>query len=412
MGVKRVAAIIQARMASTRVPGKVLIPILGKPMLWYIAYRAQQASGIDDVIITTTQNPEDDVIEELADAQGWGLYRGNNVDDVVDRFYNAAQKYDIDLIVRLWGDSPLIDSEIIHRMIQETLLHKADVAVTSRQTFPEGMNLEVYTFEAMKRIYQETENPLFREYPIEYVDVSEDPFKLVVVSSDVALPHMHLTLDYPSDLNLITSVFDGLFDESKDFHLRDIVTFLSKEDAQKQFIAGSRIYLRGIKESDLECMSQWSNDSEVTQYMVMGAVPNSGPIYCSWKSVDEEYQLLQKSDMDVVFAILERKYGNVIGLIGLYDICWVPRHAELRIVIGERDCFGLGYGTEAILLVVKYAFEKLNLNKVHLGVNAENVRAIKAYKKAGFVEEGVLREHIYRNGRYYDAVMMCAIREG
>lgn len=409
---KKIAAIIQARMASTRFPGKVLTPIVGKPMLWHIAYRAQQSKYIDDVIITTTQNPEDDVIIELAKAHGWGFYRGSNVNDIVDRYYNAALKYDVGIIVRLWGDSPLIDSEVIDQLIEEALLRNADVAITSRQTFPEGLNLEVYTFEAIKRICYWTNKPLFREFPIEYINESKDAFKLVTVTNNVGLSGMHLTLDYPDDLKLITSIFEGLFDEKRVFHLSDIVTFLSKGDAQRPFIAGNSIHLRGIEKTDLERMARWSNDSEVTQYMVMGTVPNSGPIYCSWKSVYEEYELLQESEKDVVFAIIEKVSGDMIGLVGLYNISWIPRHAELRIVIGEKDCFGRGYGTEAIMLVVKYAFEKLNLNKVHLGVNANNVRAIKAYKKAGFVEEGVLRDYIYRNGRYYDAMMMCVIREG
>ncbi len=100
----------------------------------------------------------------------------------------------------------------------------------------------------------------------------------------------------------------------------------------------------------------------------------------------------------------------MIGIAGLYDISWVPRSAEFRIAIGEKEFLGKGFGTEATNLIVKYAFEKLNLNRVHLGVNAEDERANKCYKKAGFFLEGTKREQVYRNGRYYDVNFYSILR--
>ena len=180
----------------------------------------------------------------------------------------------------------------------------------------------------------------------------------------------------------------------------------------RPYIIGKKLYLRGIEKEDLSGnMSQWPNDPEITYYMVMGAVPNSGVIYCSWNTLEEEYEQLRNSEKDVVFAIVDKESDNMMGIIGLYGISWIPRLAELRIVIGEKDYWGKGYGTEAIKLVVDYAFDKLNLNNVYLGVNAEHKRAIKAYKNAGFVEEGILRKVQYRNSRYYDAVRMSILRE-
>ena len=178
------------------------------------------------------------------------------------------------------------------------------------------------------------------------------------------------------------------------------------------YIIGKKIYLRGIEKEDISGnMSQWSNDPEITHYMVMGAVPNSGVIYCSWNTLEEEYEQLKNSDKDIVFAIVDKESDKIIGIIGLYGISWIPRLAELRIVIGDKDYWGKGYGTEAIKLVVDYAFDKLNLNNVYLGVNAEHKGAIKAYKNAGFVEEGILRKVQYRNSKYYDAVRMSILRE-
>jgi RimJ/RimL family protein N-acetyltransferase len=178
------------------------------------------------------------------------------------------------------------------------------------------------------------------------------------------------------------------------------------------YIIGKKLYLRGIEKEDLSGnMIQWPNDPEVTYYMVMGAIPNGGPIYCSWDSAEEEYEILKKSNKDILFAIVDKKSDEMIGLVGLYDISWIPRHAELRIVIGEKDFWNKGYGTEATKLVIKYGFEKLNLNKVYLGVNAEDRRAVKAYQKAGFLKEGKLRQHVYRNSKYYDIIKMSVLKE-
>jgi len=173
------------------------------------------------------------------------------------------------------------------------------------------------------------------------------------------------------------------------------------------FIAGEKIYLRGLEKSDLTGnMFQWANDSEVTYYMFMGAMPNTIEL------LEEEYEQLVKSKNDVVFAVIEKETDIHVGNVGLYVINWITRSAEFRIIIGEKEYWKKGYGTEATKLTVDYGFGKLNLNKVWLGVNAAHKDAIKAYEKAGFVHEGILRQEIYRNGEYYDAVRMSILREG
>jgi RimJ/RimL family protein N-acetyltransferase len=172
------------------------------------------------------------------------------------------------------------------------------------------------------------------------------------------------------------------------------------------FIVGENLYLRGLEKSDLTGnMFQWANDAEVTHYMFMGGMPNT------IEQLEEEYEQLIRSPKDVVFAVVDKESDTHIANVGLYCIEWIGRSAELRIVIGERDFWGRGYGTEATKLTVAYGFEKLNLNSVYLGVNAEHVGAIKAYQNAGFVREGTMRQYIYRNSRYYDAIRMSILRE-
>lgn len=172
------------------------------------------------------------------------------------------------------------------------------------------------------------------------------------------------------------------------------------------FIVGKGIYLRGLEKEDLKRnMFQWANDSEVTYYMFMGAIPNSMEL------LEEEYEQIVKSKNDVVFAIVDKKTDVHIGNVGLYTINWISWSGELRIIIGDKEYWNKGYGTEATKLTVQYGFEKLNINKVWLGVNAEHEGAIKAYENAGFVHEGILRQEIYRNGKYYDAVRMSILKD-
>ena len=172
------------------------------------------------------------------------------------------------------------------------------------------------------------------------------------------------------------------------------------------FIVGEKMYLRGVEKSDLSSnYFQWANDSEVTYYMEMGLLPNN------LERSEADYIDLMKSKNDAVFVIVDKKTDKLIGSCGLYVINWVARKAEFRVIIGEKDYWAKGYGREAAELLIQYAFEKLNLNKVWLGVNAENIKGVKSYERAGFVSEGVLRQEIYRNDRYYDAIRMSILRE-
>ena len=115
------------------------------------------------------------------------------------------------------------------------------------------------------------------------------------------------------------------------------------------------------------------------------------------------------SGRHVVFAVIDKKARTVYGFVGLYEIQWQPRFAEFRIIL-DRKLWGRGIGTAIVVFVVSYAFERLNLNKVWLGVNEENKRALQSYEKAGFKKEGVLREEVYRNNRYYNAIRMSILR--
>ncbi|MDH7489560.1 MAG: GNAT family protein [Anaerolineae bacterium] len=166
-------------------------------------------------------------------------------------------------------------------------------------------------------------------------------------------------------------------------------------------IVGQRVRLRALEESDLERCYRWINDPEVTEHLT-ARFPVS--------THDERKWLLQASsgDADRSFAI-ETAEGEHIGNIGLHRIHYLDRNAELGILIGEKDRWNQGYGTDAILTLLKFAFEEMNLHRVYLRVDADNPRAIRCYEKCGFVKEGTLRDATYRRGRYKDQYIMSVL---
>ncbi|MBL7124613.1 MAG: GNAT family N-acetyltransferase [Dehalococcoidales bacterium] len=169
---------------------------------------------------------------------------------------------------------------------------------------------------------------------------------------------------------------------------------------------GEKIYFSPLNKEDFVTnMLRWVNDPEVTHYMFTGTLP------ATLEQLEEEYKQITKSKNEVVFAIIDKEANKYIGNIGLYQINWTSRTAEMRRFIGEKKVWKKGYGTEAAKLIVAYGFERLNLNRIWAGNNVENIGSWKSNEKAGFKREGILRQEIYRNGKYYDAVRHGILRE-
>ncbi|HTH16556.1 MAG TPA: GNAT family N-acetyltransferase [Magnetospirillum sp.] len=171
------------------------------------------------------------------------------------------------------------------------------------------------------------------------------------------------------------------------------------------YMAGKAVDLEPLSRDDwAECMVRWANDGDATHFMVTGNRPTTR---------DQTVQMYDglMAEGAILFGIRARETGDLVGHVGLYALNWVPRHAELRILIGEDYGRGKGWGTEATRMVIAYGFERLNLNKVWLGVNADNVAGVCCYEKAGMTREGTLRAEIFRNGRYYDAIRLSILRD-
>lgn len=171
------------------------------------------------------------------------------------------------------------------------------------------------------------------------------------------------------------------------------------------FLSGDRIYLREVRPADVgETYYRWMNDPQVTRFLESKFYPN--PV-----EKLREYVAGKLGDRDNVFlAIVLKKGDRHIGNIKLGPINWIHRLGDIGLLIGEKDCWGQGYATEAIRLVAGYAFHTLNLHKLTAGCHAANQGSLKAFQNAGFVIEGVRKRHVYCDGIYMDIILLGMLK--
>lgn len=206
----KVVAIIQARMGSTRLPRKVLEDLAGEPMLARVVNRTRRAKTLDTVIVATTTQPNDAAIVSLCKERGWPFFRGSEV-DVLDRYYRAALVFKADVVVRVTSDCPLIEPLIIDEVVQEFLSHHPEVDYVSNsleRTFPRGLDVEVISFAALERAWQEDSDPALREHVTPYIWRHPEKFKILNVANDVDYSHMRWTVDTIEDLTFVRKIYD------------------------------------------------------------------------------------------------------------------------------------------------------------------------------------------------------------
>lgn len=170
------------------------------------------------------------------------------------------------------------------------------------------------------------------------------------------------------------------------------------------FLKGEKVGLRAMTRDDLAFYKNWLSNKDVTQYLEMGWRPSTE------KDLETTYQQAIDGQNTIVFVVCDLKTDQPIGTTGLYLISWPCRRAQFNILLGEPTFYGQGYGTETARLIVEYGFARLNLNTIYLGVNAENAGAIKSYENVGFVRDGIHRDFVYNNGRYYDSIAMSILK--
>lgn len=237
----RTVAIVQARMASSRLPGKVLAPIGSRPMLAWVVERTRRAKYVDDVIVATTAAESDDPIMEFCRSAGYAVFRGSPL-DVLDRFYQAALKYEAQVIVRLTADCPLIDPHEIDRVVNIFTEQKVDFAANRlpppwKRTFPIGLDTEVCSFAALERAWKEADQLHDREHVMPYLYEVAGRFKVQVVEHEPGYGHLRWTVDAPPDLELVRRV-TALFDGRDDFTWYEVLALFEQHPELAHINAG------------------------------------------------------------------------------------------------------------------------------------------------------------------------------
>jgi glutamate-1-semialdehyde 2,1-aminomutase/spore coat polysaccharide biosynthesis protein SpsF len=243
---ERVVVLIQARMGSTRLPGKVLADIAGRPMLWHVAGRVRRAHRVDRVVVATSSHPADDAIADLCERSGIPCFRGDET-DVLDRFYRAACEHRAGVIVRVTADCPLIDPRVIDRVIEARAAGGCDYATnTLLDTYPDGLDVEVFTFQALERAWREATKPSEREHVTPYIRLSEEFVRSNVENEEApSVRGQRWTVDEPEDLEFVRRVYKAL-GELPQFGLREVQALLEREpslrDAQGKAIMNEGYY--------------------------------------------------------------------------------------------------------------------------------------------------------------------------
>lgn len=229
-----ILAILQARTSSSRLPGKVLLPMAGAPMLTRQIERIARARLLDGLIVATSDRAEDDGVAKLAETAGVGLFRGS-LHDVLDRYYRAAQPYRPSHVVRLTGDCPLTDWDVIDAAIAFMTEGGFDYASnTLEPTWPDGLDVEVITFAALETAWLEARDPLEREHVMPFVTRRPDRFKLGSLRNDCDLSAMRWTVDEPVDYALAVAIYDALYPHNPAFTTADVLALLQREPELSQ----------------------------------------------------------------------------------------------------------------------------------------------------------------------------------
>jgi spore coat polysaccharide biosynthesis protein SpsF len=226
----KIVATIEARMTSSRLPGKVLKSALGKPMLYYLVHRLKKVPSIDSIVLATTSNKSDDILVEFSREQNIEYYRGSE-EDVMLRVAEAARSVDADVIVEITGDCPIIDPEIIEQVISTYCDNNVDYVGNSNiRSYPDGMDVQVFSLDVLMKSISITNNLLDHEHVTLHIRNNSDLFSKidVVAPPELHWPELGLTLDERLDYKLIKIIIEHFGPGNQLFSCLDIINFLRK----------------------------------------------------------------------------------------------------------------------------------------------------------------------------------------
>jgi len=218
-----IMVIIQARTGSTRLPGKVLKDLCGKPVLQHVVERLKHSLLISEIVIATTDLPEDDIIEKFCIEHSIKYYRGSS-ENVLSRYYGAAKEYNAETVIRITSDCPVIDPALIDRMIAEYEKSGADYMSNSLiRTYPRGLDAEIFSFAALEKAFNEAVKQYELEHVTPYIYQHPEKFSLKNYAGSRDYSFHRWTLDTEEDYELILEIYKALYKENELFLWKDIL---------------------------------------------------------------------------------------------------------------------------------------------------------------------------------------------
>lgn len=224
-------AIVQARYGSTRLPGKILKEISGRPMLWHVVNRLSFSELIDKIIVATTDLPNDNITEEFCINNKIDYYRGN-ADDVLSRYYEAAKQFKADIVIRITSDCPLIDPLIIDKMLNSFLAVDSECDYMSNvieRTFPRGLDTEIFYYYALEKAMNEAMTIYDREHVTPFIYNHTDMFQTRNYSTSEDYSFHRWTVDTEEDRRLIEEIYKALYNPDKLFSFEDVIKLFEQK---------------------------------------------------------------------------------------------------------------------------------------------------------------------------------------
>ena len=232
-----VVAIVQARMGARRLPGKVMMQLGSKPVIEHVVVRLQRAQLVDRIVVATTDCQRDKVIASWCKTKGIDLFCGSE-DDVLDRYYNAARDFDAKVIVRVTADCPLIDPEVVDKVIEGFFAENFDAFGLSGE-FPDGLDCQVFTFEAIQKAWKEATLASDREHVGSYIEITNSSrFKVGGIEVFKGLGSHRWTLDEPEDYIFLNAIVENLYKKNRDFRTSDVLNYLEENPDLKKINSG------------------------------------------------------------------------------------------------------------------------------------------------------------------------------
>jgi spore coat polysaccharide biosynthesis protein SpsF len=224
----KIAAIVQARMGSTRLPSKVLMDLGGESVLARVVKRLRRAALLNEVVVATTEAPTDEAIVRECQRLGVRCFRGSET-DVLDRYYQTARACGAEVVVRITSDCPLIDPELVDETIQMFLGQHADYGSNvAPRRYPRGLDTEVFTTAALEQAWQEAHEAHQREHVTPYFNEHPEQFRLISAGGQIDYSGYRWTLDTAEDLELLRSIYSRLGNRD-DFHWREALAVVERE---------------------------------------------------------------------------------------------------------------------------------------------------------------------------------------